>query len=114
MQESGALEHLEAQGLTIKSYLVISTIQAVTYAPFFNMFFVLGEEIGWRGAMYPYLKEKRGATKGRIIGGVIWGCWHCPVMILAGYEYGKDYLSAPVAGPIVFCLSTAARGILLD
>ena len=78
------------------------------------MFFALGEEIGWRGAMYPYLKEKFGITKGRIVGGAIWGCWHWPVMILAGYEYGKDYLGAPVLGPIVFCLSTAAMGILLD
>ena len=74
MQEAGALEQLEAQGLTIKSYLIISTIQAVTIAPFFNMLFALGEEIGWRGAMYPYLKEKLGVTKERIVGGAIWGC----------------------------------------
>ncbi|MBQ8983885.1 MAG: hypothetical protein IJ079_09900, partial [Lachnospiraceae bacterium] len=47
MQEAGALKQLEAQGLTIKSYLVISTIQAVTIAPFLNMLFALGEEIGW-------------------------------------------------------------------
>ena len=114
MQEAGTLKQLEAQGLTIKSYLVISTIQAVTIAPFLNMLFALGEEIGWRGAMYPYLKEKLGVTKGRIVGGTIWGCWHWPVMILAGYEYGKEYLGAPILGPIIFCLSTAAMGILLD
>ncbi len=114
MEEAGALEQLEAQGLTIKSYLVISTISAVTIAPFLNMFFALGEEIGWRGAMYPYLKEKLGVTKGRIVGGAIWGCWHWPAMILAGYEYGKEYFGAPVLGPIIFCLSTAAMGILLD
>ena len=114
MQEAGALKQLEAQGLTIKSYMVISTIQAVTIAPFFNMLFALGEEIGWRGAMYPYLKEKLGVTKGRIVGGAIWGCWHWPAMILAGYEYGKEYLGAPVLGPVIFCLCTAAMGILLD
>ena len=114
MQEAGALEQLEAKGLTIESYLVISTIQAVTIAPFINMLFALGEEIGWRGAMYPYLKGKLGVTKGRIVGGVIWGCWHWPAMILAGYEYGKEYLGAPVLGPIIFCLSTTAMGILID
>lgn len=114
MQEAGALKQLEAQGLTIKSYMVISTIQAVTIAPFLNMLFALGEEIGWRGAMYPYLKEIFGVTKGRIVGGTIWGCWHWPAMILAGYEYGKEYVGAPVLGPIIFCLCTAAMGILLD
>jgi len=114
MTEAGALEQLESQGLTIEFYLIISTIQAVTIAPFLNMIFAMGEEIGWRGAMYPYLKERLGVTKGRIAGGLIWGCWHWPVMLLAGYEYGKEYLGAPVLGPAVFCLSTAAMGILLD
>lgn len=37
-----------------------------------NMFAALGEKVGWRGAMYPYLKEKLGVTMGRIVGGVIW------------------------------------------
>ena len=114
MEEAGALAQLESQGLTLELYLVISTVQAVTIGPFLNMLFALGEEIGWRGAMYPYLKGKLGVTKGRIAGGVIWGCWHWPVMILAGYEYGKEYIGAPVLGPVVFCLSTVMLGILLD
>ena len=109
-----ALEQLEAQGITIPMYLLITTIQAVTFAPFLNMFAALGEEVGWRGAMYPYLKEKLGVTRGRILGGMIWGAWHWPVMIFAGYEYGKEYIGAPVLGPIVFCICTIAMGILLD
>lgn len=112
--EAGALEKLEAQGLTIPIYILISSIQAITFAPFINMFAALGEEVGWRGALYPYLKEKLGVTKGRIVGGVIWGSWHWPVMIFAGYEYGKEYIGAPVLGPIVFCLFTVMMGILCD
>ena len=95
-------------------YLLTSTIQALTYGPFINMFVALGEEVGWRGAMYPYLKEKFGVTKGRIVGGTIWGAWHWPIMIFAGYEYGKEYIGAPVLGPIVFCISTVMMGILFD
>ncbi len=114
MEEAGVLEQMEARGLTFDKYLIISTVSSLTIAPIFNIIFALGEEIGWRGAMYPYLKEKLGVTKGRIVGGVIWGCWHWPVMILAGYEYGKDYLGAPVLGPVVFCISTVMMGILLD
>lgn len=112
--EEAALEKLEAQGLTIPIYILISSIQAITFAPFFNMFAALGEEVGWRGVLYPYLKEKLGVTKGRIVGGVIWGSWHWPVMIFAGYEYGKEYIGAPVLGPIVFCLFTVMMGILCD
>lgn len=113
-EEAGALEQMEAQGLTIPMYLLSTTIQAVTVTPFFNMFLALGEEVSWRGVLYPYLKEKLGVTKGRIVGGTIWGVWHWPVMILAGYEYGKEYLGAPVLGPIVFCVWTVMMGILYD
>ncbi len=114
LEAAGALEQFEAQGLTIPMYLLITTVQAVTIAPFINMFVALGEEVGWRGALYPYLKEKFGVTKGRVVGGTIWGAWHWPLMILAGYEYGKDYIGAPVLGPIVFCISTVMMGILCD
>ena len=37
-----------------------------------------------------------------------------PIMILAGYEYGKEYIGAPVLGPIVFCVATIMMGILFD
>lgn len=114
LEGTGTLQQLEEQGLTMPMYLLISTIQAVTYAPFVSMFVTLGEEVGWRGALYPYLKEKLGVTKGRIVGGTIWGAWHWPVMIFAGYEYGKGYIGAPVLGPIVFCICTVMMGILFD
>lgn len=114
LEQAGALDKLEAQGITIPIYILITSIQAITFAPFLNMFVALGEEVGWRGVLYLYLKDKLGITKGRILGGTIWGCWHWPVMILAGYEYGKEYIGAPVLGPIVFCVSTIATGILLD
>lgn len=114
LEQAGVLEQLEAQGITVQIYAVITTIQAITYAPFINMFVCLGEEVGWRGALYPYLKDKLGVIKGRILGGAIWGVWHWPVMILAGYEYGKEYLGSPVFGPIVFCLSSILMGIVID
>lgn len=114
LEEAGAAEQFEAQGITIPMYLLITSIQAVTIVPFINMFVTLGEEVGWRGAMYPYLKKKLGDTKGRIVGGAIWGAWHWPSMIFAGYEYGKEYIGAPILGPIVFCFCTIAMGILLD
>lgn len=74
----------------------------------------LGEEIGWRGFMYPELKAGYGRTKGLLIGGAIHGAWHFPVMIFVGYEYGKDYIGAPVLGLFVFCLYTISMGIVSD
>lgn len=109
-----AIQQLEAQGITIPMYLVIMAVQVFTYAPLVNMFVALGEEVGWRGAMQPMLNSRFGKKKGRILGGVIWGAWHWPVMVIAGYEYGLEYWGAPFFGMALFCLITTVMCILLD
>ena len=108
------LSQLESNGLSGQTYAIISVVSAITYAPFVNMLFAVGEEAGWRGTMYPILKEHFGIVKGRLIGGAVWGVWHWPIMLLAGYEYGTTYWGAPVTGPLLFCVITIAMGILLD
>ena len=90
------------------------TVSAITYAPFVNMLLAIGEEAGWRGTMYPILEDRFGIVKGRLIGGAVWGVWHWPIMLLAGYEYGTAYWGAPVTGPLLFCIITIAMGILFD
>lgn len=108
------LQQIYDAGYTIPSLIALQAIQAVSWAPIINGVFAFGEEIGWRGAMYPMLKEKFGVNKGRIIGGIIWGIWHWPVMILAGYEYGFDYWGFPIIGMLLFCIFTTVFGIFLD
>lgn len=117
LQETGGeavLDLLAGQGITLPAYMLITIAAAVIYAPFINMLFALGEEVGWRGALNPMLKERFGKRGGRLMGGMIWGAWHWPVMILAGYEYGRDYWGEPVLGMAMFCLFTTASGTLLD
>ena len=109
-----ALEQLEAQGLTYPLYILISVAGCLTYAPLINMVLAAGEEAGWRGFLYPQLKAKFGKRLGLLIGGVIWGIWHWPMMWLTGYEYGTDYAGFPIVGMLVFCIFTTAAGILCD
>ena len=109
-----SLSQLESAGLSVQLYACIGAVSAMTYAPFVNMLFVVGEEAGWRGTMYPILKEHFGIVKGRLIGGAIWGVWHWTIMLLAGYEYGTTYWGAPVTGSLLFCVITIAMGILFD
>ena len=108
------LAQLEAAGMTVPIYMLIQTVTALTWAPFVNMFAALGEEVGWRGVLYPRLKQRFGVSCGRVIGGVIWGIWHWPIMILTGYEYGLRYLGAPVLGMLLFCLYAVSAGTLID
>ncbi len=115
--ESGAAEamaQLEEKGISPGFMTVVYLIQSLTYAPIINTFVSLGEEVGWRGAMLPRLKERFGRRAGWLLGGLIWGAWHWPVMILGGYEYGLAYWGAPLLGMLSFCLFTTASGLLLD
>lgn len=108
------LEQLEAQGLTYPMYIVVAVVSSLTYAPLINMFAAVGEEVGWRGVLYPQLKLRFGAVKGRLLGGTVWGIWHWPLIALIGYEYGTAYRGFPVLGMLVFCIFAVAFGVLCD
>lgn len=109
-----ALAQLEAQGISYPAYILIAAVCAVTYAPLMNGAFALGEEIGWRGFLYPQLKARFGRRMGLILGGVIWGMWHWPIIWLIGYEYGIGYFGYPIVGMLLFCVITVAIGVLCD
>ena len=112
------LQQLEAQGISYPTYVLVMAFSCITYAPLLNMFVALGEEIGWRGFLYPQLKEKFGRKKGWLLGGAIWGAWHWPLIWLIGYEYGAatgneaGYLGFPIVGMLLFCVITVGLGIL--
>lgn len=109
-----ALRQIEAQGLSYPLLVLINAVSALTYAPAMNMFFAVGEEAGWRGFLYPQLKARFGRKIGCVLGGVIWGVWHWPIIWLIGYEYGTDYFGYPVVGMLLFCIITIALGTLHD
>lgn len=52
----------------------------------------LGEEIGWRGLMYPTMHKLWGRNKALIVSGVIWAVWHLPVLISGNYMSGASIL----------------------
>ena len=106
------IELLEKQGISYMIYAVIVVVQSITYAPIINMFIALGEEVGWRGFLYPELEKSFGKTGSWIIGGAIWGAFHFPMMIIAGYEYGTDYPGFPFVGMIVFAVFCIALGLI--
>jgi len=111
MESEECLAQLEKSGLSLQMMMIISAIQMVTYAPFINMIVALGEEVGWRGFLYPELKKKFSRVNTWLIGGAIWGAFHFPVMLINGYEYGKDYIGAPFLGLIVFVITCITWGM---
>jgi membrane protease YdiL (CAAX protease family) len=45
----------------------------------------LGEEIGWRGFLLPELLRRMNPIAASITLGVVWGLWHLPVDLYAGF-----------------------------
>lgn len=100
-------------GITPEILAVIQIVSALTYAPFINMVFALGEEIGWRGYLFPALKERCGLVKAHILVGIIWGVWHTPLNMM-GYNYGLDYPGYPWVGIIAMCVFCFSLGVFLS
>lgn len=104
----------EAASFPVQLAALVALVQSVTYAPFINMLFALGEEVGWRGWMTPALTKRFGQTKGLVLSGIIWGLWHWPIIFLAGYNFGTGYWGAPFTGGLEMCLACIALGVLLS
>ena len=103
---------LEASGMNLGTYRAVMIIGSMTVLPFVNMLFAIGEEIGWRGFLYPELRKGFGRVKTWLIGGVIWGAFHFGAILAGRYEYGFDYIGAPVLGPIAFTFCCISLGVL--
>jgi len=48
----------------------------------------LGEEIGWRGFLVPELFKTTGFSATALITGLVWACWHYPLLIWSDYNSG--------------------------
>jgi len=63
-----------------------------------------GEELGWRGFLFPELQRMTSFTTASLIGGVVWALYHLPLILFSDY-----HSTAPIAFQVVvFFISTIA------
>lgn len=74
---------------------VVSTVIYVLLTSSFGLVFglatALGEEIGWRGFLVPELSKTMGFTATALISGMVWSCWHYPILIWGDYNSGTPW-----------------------
>jgi membrane protease YdiL (CAAX protease family) len=82
---------------------------ALTLAPFINLLFAIGEELGWRGFLLPRLMPL-GQWKAILLSGLIWGIWHAPTTLLYGYNFPQH----PYLGVLLLPTGFTLLGIILS
>lgn len=65
---------------------MIFIVIALVFGMFSTCISALGEELGWRGFMYPVMERVIGRKKALIFGGLIWAIWHMPIMVAGLYQ----------------------------
>ena len=88
--------------------VLTQVLLAVTLAPFINVLFTMGEELGWRGFLLPQLLPL-GQWKAILFSGVIWGVWHAPAIL-----QGHNYPGYPVLGMFMMIFFCVLLGIIIS
>lgn len=53
---------------------------------------IVGEEIGWRGFLLPYLLQRYSPVTSSLIVGIVWAFWHLPNFLVPSYpHYGLPF-----------------------
>ncbi|MCT1775105.1 CPBP family intramembrane glutamic endopeptidase [Brachybacterium sp. p3-SID957] len=112
--ETGMTQVAEQTGQEIPAIaLVLITVATVFAGLLVTTLATLGEEIGWRGWLWPALTPL-GRIPAALVGGIIWSLWHLPV-VLIGYNYPGANRVAAVAMFLLPCIAmTLLFGALTD
>lgn len=104
---AGDAATLPPAGAPMPLLVAATIVSALIFAPFINMIPAFGEELGWRGMLYPTLAQHTSQRSAALASGAIWGLWHAPAIAM-GHNYGMDYAGFPIAGILVMMLLCTA------
>lgn len=70
----------------------------------------MGEELGWRGFLYPVMERVMGRKKALLLGGLIWAVWHMPLMVAGLYQADTQL----VYGLLTFAIEIVLMSIIMS
>ena len=77
---------LETLGLALPLLFTVSVI--------FEAGWALGEELGWRGFLFPRLQQRFGFHGACLISGLVWAVWHVPEIVWTDFNPGTNIFFA--------------------
>jgi membrane protease YdiL (CAAX protease family) len=101
----GVAAHL-ASTSPVASFVVMLAV-AATIGTIVASLTAAGEEIGWRGYMLTRLIDA-GIPHPILLSGLIWGLWHVPIVLGAGYAAGPS----PAASALLLVVLATAFGVV--
>jgi len=96
-----------ASASPVASFLVMLAV-AATIGTIVASLTAAGEEIGWRGYMLTRLIDA-GIPHPILVSGLIWGLWHVPIVLGAGYAAGPS----PTTSAMLLVVLATAFGVVL-
>ena len=105
-------DELAGQMPPVPVLLGVTLALSLAIAPFVNAIPAFGEELGWRGMLYPTLAERMQERSAALLTGVIWGLWHAPAIAM-GHNYGMGYVGFPAVGILAMTLLCTAMSCWL-
>ncbi|NVJ68842.1 MAG: CPBP family intramembrane metalloprotease [Alphaproteobacteria bacterium] len=80
--------HLGLVGWSPMATLVMGVLIFGTVGMIWHMGTALGEEIGWRGLLTPYLLRVSNFPVASLLTGLAWSVWHAPLIYFTKYNAG--------------------------
>ena len=98
----------QAYGTDLPDFIILIIIIVIGFI--FSCASAAGEEIGWRGFMYPAMENVWDRKRALLISGIIWALWHMP-LIISGLYQSKTALWY---GLIMFTIEIVGISIILS
>jgi membrane protease YdiL (CAAX protease family) len=78
----------------------------------------IGEETAWRGVALPQLLRRMNGVTASLILGVVWACWHLPLIFTVGAPMGNNsipllFVLLPAEAVVYTCLYQRTHGSIL-
>jgi membrane protease YdiL (CAAX protease family) len=105
---AGMTSQLGMSNASHAQMVAVYTLILATYGFLMQGLGAFGEELGWRGFLFPELQRITSFTTASLIGGIVWALWHLPLILFSDYNS-----AAPIAfAVVIFFISAIARSFL--